>query len=80
MEEKKMRELNLDEMDKVSGGAGNATECTQHNWVYQSFEKYLCAEEWRCSICGAIKFIYNDYEKRSPIPIPDPDPKPISLE
>ena len=77
MEEKKMRELNLDEMDKVSGGVGNDTECTQHNWVYQSFDKNTCTEEWKCSICGAIKLVC---EGRSPIPIPDPDPKPISLE
>ena len=77
MEEMKMRELNLDEMDKVSGGVGNDTECTQHNWVYQSFDKNTCTEEWKCSICGAIKLVC---EGRSPIPIPDPDPKPISLE
>ena len=51
MEEKNMRELSPEEMDKISGGANPGKEC-DHNWILCSSsdkEKIL-----QCSKCKVI--------------------------
>jgi hypothetical protein len=46
MEEKKMRELSLEEMDKTSGGKG----CSNHDWIY-----IPASDMWQCPKCGTCK-------------------------
>ena len=56
MEDKNMRELNLEEMDKISGGANPGKEC-DHIWILCSSsdkEKIL-----QCRICGAVEIRFD---------------------
>ena len=52
MEEKEMRELSLEEMDKVSGGYKEVT-CARgglHDWI-----NVPGSDIWRCSKCNLYK-------------------------
>ena len=76
MEEKNMRELSLEEMDKISGGADSNTECAVHDWFFYS--PGANGEYWQCSICGKTEYRGgNNYINPSPNPMPNPQPIPL---
>ena len=54
MEEKKMRELNLDEMDKISGGGGTDIQDHVEYWV----KDHPCP---KCGVKGARFFKLMDH-------------------
>ena len=65
MEEKKMQELNLDEMDKISGGGDSQWERDENGRYFLAGEQCSCGGRWylvhvsggssvcKCNGCGA---------------------------
>ncbi len=84
MEEKDMRELNAEEMSKVSGGADTSQECVVHVWMDMGPGSE--GEIYQCRICGKIEIRIEKKDELfrglGPIPEkldPKPDPAPVPL-
>ena len=66
MEENKMRDLNLDEMDKVSGGGDSQWERDENGRYFLAGEQCSCGGRWymiqtelggvalKCEGCGSL--------------------------
>ena len=66
MDSKNMKKLNLDEMDKVSGGNGSGNNASEMRCMCGStnVEEVLCWEggskKIKCKDCGRISTIYGN--------------------
>ena len=85
MKMEEARELNLAELDKVTGGTGTGTVCANHSWSCYGQTAHpvfgLC-DIWRCTKCGAEEYRIgsnNITPAPRPEPLPNPDPKPIPI-